>query len=124
MATAVETASGEIAARLIVVEPQREGLRDYARLEMPSDALREVSLSIQQYDRRLSLMRAARDACEALMADGYPDLDVREIPDAAYEALRENAATIQAALAQFASGRATEMHLTGGTPEPKGPRTP
>lgn len=119
MATAVETAITEITTHQGVVGPQYAGFVNLARLSLNADAQREDSFSIEQYKRRIELMRNAKIALEALVADGYPDLDVREIPDGAYEDILEQAKGINAALAQFSSGRATGITVTAGLPEPK-----
>jgi hypothetical protein len=119
MATAVDQALDEIDARLAVLEPQYEGLQDFARLNLHPDTRREIEQSIEQYDRRLAVLRVAKEALERLRADGHPDLDVREIVDSAFRDLQDNAATIQAALAQFSSGQAAGLRLSSGPAERK-----
>jgi hypothetical protein len=118
-ATAVGAALAEIESRLLVMQPQHEGLRDFARLNLHEGTLREINASIAQYDRRIGLMMAAKAALEALRDDGHPDLDVREIPEAAFHDLQTNATTIAAALSQFASGAAMSMRLSPGQAEHK-----
>ena len=119
MPTAVDQALEEIAAALLVMGPQHEGLRDFARLNLAESTLTEIRVSISQYDRRLALLLNAKAALFALVGDGHPALDIREIPASAYDDLRTNAATIEAALAQFGSAIAVSIGLEEGATENK-----
>jgi len=117
---AVEAALAEIAASLAVLSPQLEGLRDFQRVNLKSDARREVEVSLAEYARREQLLVSARTALEGLLGDGYPTMAVRTIEQVAYADLVENAATIAAALAQFAGAEpATELVTTAGAPQRK-----
>lgn len=119
MATSVDAAIIEIADKLATLEPQLEGLRDFERLNLLPDTHAVVIDSINQYTRREMLMLAAQSALAALVADGYPVLDAREIIQAAYADLTGNAATIEAALAQFKPIVAANLRITAGTTELK-----
>jgi len=119
MDTAVSAALAEIETALATIPPQHEGLRDFARLNLRPATLVEVRASLEVYDRRVTRLQAAKAAIEALVADGFPDLRPREIDDAALQDLQENAQTITAALAQFASNTPTALGLSAGAAEPK-----
>jgi len=119
MATAVEQALQEIVTKMAIVAPQHEGLRDYSRLNISPETRTEVTAAITVYDRRVTVMLAAKNALTALLADGYPDLDIREVSAAVLADLKENAATIEAALAQFGSNQAAAIVSTAGPAEPK-----
>lgn len=115
----VEEAIVEMKAVLAQLEPEHEGLRDYAALNLEPSTKAVVLESIAQYDRRTQLIQAALTACDALVADGYPTLATREIGDTLYRDLVNNSQTIRAALAKFSSGRATGLALEPGVVEPK-----
>lgn len=117
--TAVESAIAEINDRLTVFAPQHEGLRDFALLNLGDAAKREVLAEIVLYDRRVSLLIAAKSALSDLMADGHPDLPVREISPDAMADLQNNVSTIEAAAAKFAAIVASNLSLVGGTVAPK-----
>lgn len=115
MATQVENAIKEITDLLAVFAPQHEGLRDYDRLNLNEDTHIEVRKSIAAYDRRESFLNAALAALNGLMADGHPDIPVRDISLSEYQDLQANAATIEAALLRFATNAATNLALAGGS---------
>ena len=56
---------------------------------------------------------------EALMADGHPDIAVREISGEAYADLTENDTTVHAAYSRFALAPAVNLVVTPGEPENK-----
>jgi hypothetical protein len=119
MATAVEQAIAEIDERLATFAPQHEGLRDYFQLNLQEATKREISTAIDTYDRRVDRLTRARQALVDLMADGHPDLAVREISTTAFKDLQDNARTIEAALARFASNAAVGLNLEAGKTENK-----
>lgn len=119
METAVDRAIVEIQEKLATFGPQLEGLRDYARLNLKAETQEEVGRSIAIYERRTSLLNTAQGALKSLVDDGHPDLPVREVQQLVFEDLKANAATIEAALAQFASNEATSMTLGAEPAEPK-----
>jgi hypothetical protein len=117
--SAASDARTEIAASLAAIAPQLEGLEDYERLNLGPDAQGEIEESLEQYNRRVKLLEAAKKALDELIADGHPELAAREISDVAYQDLRQNMATIVAALAQFRQETASALGLSHGEPEPK-----
>lgn len=117
--TAVDSALAEINERLATFAPQHEGLRDFALLNLQEATKVEIDSSLKLYDRRQDLLEKAKAALESLNADGHPDLPVREISTAAFDDLRNNTSTIEAAMARFASNAATSIALTEGKTEPK-----
>src|SRR6185436_17347561 len=117
--TAVETALAELAAATATLSPQLEGLRDFTRLNLEDSTRREVDEVLTTTIRRVDLLGRAKDALQALLADGHPDLLVRTIDVSAFQDLRNQAATIAAALLRFNSDPATTLGLTAGTSELK-----
>jgi hypothetical protein len=116
----VEDAIAEIQTSLAEIDPQHEGLRDYAALDLQPETRAEIQTTIVIYDRRVNLLRAALAALEALVADGHPELPVRVIPEASYEDLVAQQETITAALAKFsAQPQAASLGITSEAPEPK-----
>ena len=122
--SAVDAAITEIDQKLAEYAPQHEGLRDFAALNLHEPTKPIVAESIAAYDQRKALLDAARTALAALRTDGHPTLNVREIPQSAFDDLFQNAGTIQAALSRFAPERAVSFGLTVGDPESKGPVAP
>lgn len=119
MPTDVTAALAELSQKLAILEPQLEGLRDYARLNLDDETKNIVALEITRYERRRALLNAGLDALDDLIADGHPVMDPVEIPQRAYSDLQANAATIEAALAQFAPNTAAGLNLAAGGSEPK-----
>jgi len=121
MATSVDAALQEIVASLAVLSPQLEGLRDFQRLNLKAETRREIETSLAAYARREQLLVSAQSALEGLLGDGFPEMAVRALDEAAYLDLVANAGTIEAALKQFsAADQATvELITTAGPPEPK-----
>jgi hypothetical protein len=116
----------ELQDALVAMAPEHEGLRDFDALNLGEPAQREISAAIADYDRRVQYINGAigqlteaKSSLQTLEADGYPRLDKREVVDAAYADLQANAATIQAALAKFSSGKAVGLGLKTGSAEPK-----
>ncbi len=112
--TKVEEALDEINNRIAVFAPQHEGLRDYSLLNLAAPTRQEVQALIAVYDRRFGHLLRTKESLEQLMADGHPDLAVREVEFPILTELKENAATIEAALKMFVSGAATGMNLSSG----------
>lgn len=119
MATAVEAARDEIRETLARIEPEHEGLYDFARLNITPETKAVVDAAIADYDRRVAKLRSTLVEIEGLLADGYPALDVREVAGTVYNDLQAQNATIDAALAKFQPAVAANMGLAAGTPEPK-----
>lgn len=119
MATAVEAAIIEIQAALDEMVLAHEGLRDLSSLDLQPAAQQVVLDMIERFDRRKAFLEAALLACQNLMADGYPGLEVQEISQPAFADLSGNVETIQAALAKFTPDVTTTLGLTPGAPVPK-----
>jgi hypothetical protein len=117
--TAAEQTIVEIDERLSVFVPQYEGMLDYDRLNIKPETKAVVAISIADYEQRMGLLRAAREALAALMADGHPNIDVREVEAAVLADLKENAATIEAALKQFSSNAAASLAMSSEEPVKK-----
>lgn len=119
MATSAEQTLAEITERLSVFTPELEGLHDYARLNLQDPTMREVLVSIELYERRVSFLKAAQAALLALMADGHPDMVARQISPAALADLQNNLDTISAARLKFGSNSATNLTMVSGAVEDK-----
>lgn len=119
MATEVDQARAEIDEALEVNSPQLEGLRDFSRLNLTSQSLEQINISIEEYSRRNNLLLAAKDALSKLIHDGYPDVLTRELPDAVYVELKSNKESVEAAFAKFASNAAIVLNITKTDTEPK-----
>lgn len=121
MASAIDGAIAEIKAKLAEMEPQHEGLRDFASLDLKDETRGFVQEFIAQYDRRVELLNTALDALINLSNDGHPEIPAKTIPEEALDDLNENKSTIDAALAKFKAGpgQAVSLGLGGGTPESK-----
>ena len=117
--TAVESAIAEIHERLATFAPRHQGLVDYYRLQLNPDTSADDALFIAIYDRRIDLLNRALTACQALMADGHPDLPLYQVSPSELADLKAHAAAIEAALTQFESNAATSMAFTAGPIEPK-----
>jgi hypothetical protein len=115
----VQDAITEIDGILTTLLPQREGLADFARLNLQPHTMEEVTVSIHLYDLRIGLLQTAKTALERLLLDGHPDMATREIDLSALNDLQANAATIEAALATFASNAAQGMNLSAGPVQDK-----
>lgn len=119
MASAVETAIQEIDAALAAMAPIHEGLRDYSKLNIQTDTLAAVNGAISQYDHRKSLLEQAKARCEALVADGYPVLDIADVTESVKKDLEAQAASITAALAEFDLDEAATLVIVPGSPSDK-----
>lgn len=117
--TRVEEAIAEIKAALESMALAHEGLRDFARLNVAPGTLSAVQAGIEQYDLRKTLLEGALRGAEALVANGYPTLDLPSVTVSALTDLQNNAASISAALAQFEAMPAVDLNLSAGQAEPK-----
>jgi len=119
--TLVHQALEEVLFMLDEMKDEHEGLRDFARLNLSEPTLRDVNESIALYDRRVRLLLDTKAALEALINDGFPNLNPREIMPAELAELADQQATITAALKKFASNAAVGITLAPGATEPKPP---
>jgi hypothetical protein len=97
-----------------VMEPELEGFKDFARLNINADTAAAISTADADFTRRLKLINEVITALDALKADGYPTLDTRTVSSAVYDDLKANAITIEAALAMFADNEAVKAVITPG----------
>lgn len=106
---ALEALRAELLAARPPLAAIAEGLRhDLEQQDLPPEARTEVEALLADYERRESLMLALDahasgtfDAVAAVLSDGYPNLPVRDIDPAAFEALDQNRRSIELAQAQF-----------------------
>lgn len=120
MTTSVEAAQAEIDKQLETLAPQHRGLREYALLELGDAARREIMAEITLYDRRVSLLTAAKEALADLESDGYPDMPVRVVNPDVLADLRADAADLEAALAKFSTpAAAASLQFEPGIAVPK-----
>ncbi len=119
MANAVETALQELREQLELVGPIREGLEDFRRLNLETEAKAEIIEQIRFYQDRITLINAAVLALEALLNDNYPMLEVRELSPAVLEELKANMETLAAAFATFSQEEAASLGLRSEPPQPK-----
>lgn len=123
--SAVDQALAEVEAALAAIAPAHEGFRDYADLNRGEGGLlaetqAEVSKIILRYDARRNALQAAETALKALIEDGHPDVPVTPIPEVAYDDLKRNFDTVQAALGQVKPNtNAAGLGLSSGAPQPK-----
>lgn len=86
-----------------------EGLQhDLEQQDLLPEQRSEVQGLLDDCERRVARMKAldaiasaGLDAVAALLSDGYPDLPVRDIDPATFDALDQNRRTIELAQAQF-----------------------
>ncbi len=110
----------ELLAAKAVIEPQIEGLHDFARLNIKPETATTVQEVTVDYERRLSVINNALDALGKLEEDKYPETPKEEVLSDVYKDLSDNVSTIQAAFAKFAiKDEAVTAEITPGTPEEK-----
>lgn len=117
--SAVDDAVTEMQAAVKAMEPVHEGFRDFSRLNLHPDTADVVNRAIHEYDQRLGLLNSALAALTQLQDNGYPALPPHEVTPEVLEDLRNNTATIEAALQTFTGEKASLLGLTAGTPEMK-----
>jgi len=117
MSAAVNAVLEEIANERAVFEPQLEGLRDFARLNLEPGTAQVVQERTAIYERRLLLLGAAEQAVKSLDADGHPGITVAIVEGAVFNDLSNNVSTIGAAFNGFdPKGQAVSATVTFGTP--------
>lgn len=110
----------ELLAAKAVLEPEIEGLHDFARLNIKPETLAGVQSATTDFERRLQLIIAVLAALDALAADNYPDVPQRSVIEDIYEDLQDNVNTITAAFEKFTPiGEATSVTIIPGTPTVK-----
>lgn len=114
--TSVETAVAEVQNAISEIAPELAGVIDFSKLPIDPETARAVTSAITDFDRRLHLLTVALDALNALLADGYPAVAMREVSASTLKDLQEEAARIEAALAKFESNEATSVTVTAESP--------
>jgi hypothetical protein len=117
--TKVEEALVEVKAELKRIEPIHEGLRDYAMLDITPETRTQVNAAIYAYDYRVALLTNVEKTLEALLAGGYPELEIPPVEAAVLQDLEMNQKTITAALRQFTVDEAVSLEVIPGIPEDK-----
>lgn len=104
----IEQMIEEAEAALKTVSVPLEGLTDYARLNLQPPTHAVVQDQYVVYSRRAGLLTAVIDTANALLdaltvleADGYPDLPLADISQAAFVDLENQRVTMAAAVATF-----------------------
>lgn len=119
----LEDFKAELLTAKATLEPQIEGLHDFARLNLEEDTKGIISKAIEDYERRLKFINDTLATIDVLAADNYPAMPVRAVIQAVFEDLKNNVNTIEAAFEQFSEiGQATTVVITPGTPVPKTPK--
>lgn len=93
----------ELTSHQSVLEPQIEGLNDYAQLNIQSSTLDAVNAASTALIRRRDLVSAAITALTALGEDNYPDMSSFDVAESVYADLEMNLRTINAAFSRFRS---------------------
>jgi hypothetical protein len=120
MATEIDAAILAITVALENTKPALEGFEDDNRLNIQDATRVEVQVDIARYTTRVGLLETALKALEDLNADDFPELPAREIPASAYDDLKEQKRTIDAAFSKYLpKSEAEVLKATVGTPVPK-----
>lgn len=97
----IPDAIAELLTARDTLDPQIEGLRDFAALNLKPDTQQAVQKLRDAYARRRERLASALEALEALQNDGYPDVETLDVPATVLADLEQNVTTIQAAFKQF-----------------------
>lgn len=117
--TKVEEALAEIQAELARITPIHEGLRDYYSLNVKPETKTVVNQAISLYDQRKLRLEQAQSALQALLANGYPVLDIPPVEQVVFADLAAQKASIDAAMEKFSVNEATTVAIVPGTPTEK-----
>lgn len=110
----------ELLTAKTTIEPQIEGLHDFASLNLKPQTLESVKSATTDFQRRLDLIIAALAALDALAGDNYPAVAERDVVADVYNDLQDNVKTIEAAFSKFEPiGEAVTATITAGTPTNK-----
>lgn len=117
---ALEALVAELAEAKRLIEPEIEGLEDFARLNVKPDTAKKLQETLVEYKRRHGSLANALATLDSLSKDGYPGNLDREVMKSVHDDLAGNVATIQAAFARFTViAEATNATIVPGNPEPK-----
>lgn len=107
----------EIKQATDTINPQIEGLHDFARLNLKEETQVIVKRVTQDFEKRRDLLNVATAALQALSENGYPTVDQQDVIGAVYDDLKQNVATIEAAFDKFtAIEEAAQAKVTAGVP--------
>jgi hypothetical protein len=116
----LEDLKAELLAAKATIEPQIEGLHDFARLNIKPETLEKVQAANTDFERRLALILAALSALDALATDKYPGVAQRDVIEAVYADLQDNVNTITVAFQKFTPiGEAVAATIVAGEPHDK-----
>jgi hypothetical protein len=120
MVTQVDEARAEIAALLAEFAPILEGLRDYGRLNLKPETQTVVQQAIAAYENRVAKLVDLETAAAALVADGHPEIPIKEVSELVYADIADQERTIQAAKSRFRPPEpASAFQFATGTTELK-----
>lgn len=107
----------ELEAARDSIVPQIEGLNDYLSLNLKDETKQVVGSVKIAFMTRKEALDSAIEALESLKDNGYPAVDNQSVNQTVYDDLKENAETIEAALAKFeVIGEAVTATITPGIP--------
>ena len=113
----LENLKSELLEAKATIEPQIEGLHDFARLNIQSSTKEKVDAAIVDFERRLKLIVEALACLDNLVADNYPVVAQRDVADAVYTDLAEQVKTVTAAFQKFSlNEEAVTAAIIPGTP--------
>lgn len=120
MGTATEDAIAEQQAQLDKFAPKLDGLRRWASIDTLTPQEREVvQQKIAEFERRIGVLTAAVASNKAVMDDGHPDIDVREVEGVVYRGMVAAKANMDDAFAMFSSNDPTTAADFAVTKRPK-----
>lgn len=106
------------------MEPEIEGLADFARLNLAASTKSVITATTQEFNTRMALMKAALKTLLDLDSNRYPDSPIRPVAADVFKDLQGNVQTISAAFAKFAPPEeAATVNIIPGTPQPSYPPT-
>jgi len=113
----LENLKTELLAAKATIEPQIEGLHDFARLNILPPTKEKVDAAIVDFERRLKLIGEAIVCLDNLTVDKYPEVAQRDVADAVYADLADQVKTVTAAFQKFSlNEEAVGATITPGTP--------
>jgi hypothetical protein len=106
----------DIRKELLRIEPIREGMHDYWRLDLTSEAKTEVNNALALYDTRWNQLKAAEAALEVLLE--LKPITLPPVSRAVHDSLVDQEKTITTALREFKmTDEAVAVSIEWGTPE-------
>lgn len=115
----VEKLMQELLQARAVLEPQIEGLKDFARLNIGPVTKQKVTETDARFTKRAQRINEAVAALENLNADDFPSLPTVQVEQAIYDDLQAQVSTIAAAFGKFTGEKASTLGVTLGAPELK-----